>query len=213
MHKYDLFRYHHTAPISTVYALRAALAVLAKEGLDASISRHRQNAALLYANLQTLGLDLFVAEPVRSFFISSLSLSDMATALSHHDSRAGRRRLEGRCGQANEQVSPLFHVRVCPFHLQRSGDRGRTGPDCRTGMAHRHVRREQRAAACRTRVRRVESRAAFAGITLVLSLSSVIEVFSCHRYSLFFYISQADSSIACRLCLVPFSRFEFAAHS
>ena len=35
-------RYHHTAPISMLYALHAGLGVLLEEGLEASWARHRQ---------------------------------------------------------------------------------------------------------------------------------------------------------------------------
>ncbi|CAI2341541.1 unnamed protein product [Caenorhabditis sp. 36 PRJEB53466] len=56
----ELKRYHHTAPISTVYALRAALTAIAKEGIDESIQRHKDNAQVLYAALKKHGLEPFV---------------------------------------------------------------------------------------------------------------------------------------------------------
>uniref|UniRef100_A0A8R1HQN8 Alanine--glyoxylate aminotransferase n=1 Tax=Caenorhabditis japonica TaxID=281687 RepID=A0A8R1HQN8_CAEJA len=56
----ELKRYHHTAPISTVYALRAALSAIAKEGIDESIQRHKDNAQVLYAALKKHGLEPFV---------------------------------------------------------------------------------------------------------------------------------------------------------
>ena len=40
-------RYHHTAPISMLYALHAGLGVLLDEGLDASWARHRRVGGLL----------------------------------------------------------------------------------------------------------------------------------------------------------------------
>ncbi|KAK5972718.1 hypothetical protein GCK32_013661, partial [Trichostrongylus colubriformis] len=52
--------YHHTAPISSVYALRSALAVIAKEGVDESVHRHKENAKFLYATLKEHGLECFV---------------------------------------------------------------------------------------------------------------------------------------------------------
>ncbi len=36
--------YHHTAPISMVYAIREALTIVAKEGLESRWARHRKNA-------------------------------------------------------------------------------------------------------------------------------------------------------------------------
>jgi alanine-glyoxylate transaminase/serine-glyoxylate transaminase/serine-pyruvate transaminase len=48
--------YHHTAPINMTYALREALLVLAEEGLDASVARHRRNHLALRAGLEAMGL-------------------------------------------------------------------------------------------------------------------------------------------------------------
>jgi len=41
--------YHHTAPITMIYALYEALRVVMEEGLDARWGRHRLNAAALHA--------------------------------------------------------------------------------------------------------------------------------------------------------------------
>ena len=54
--------YHHTAPISLIYALREALRVAMEEGMEERIRRHARNAAALSAGLQALGLVLF-ADP------------------------------------------------------------------------------------------------------------------------------------------------------
>jgi alanine-glyoxylate transaminase/serine-glyoxylate transaminase/serine-pyruvate transaminase len=47
--------YHHTAPISMVYALREALRIVHEEGLDARFARHRRHSAALMAGLVALG--------------------------------------------------------------------------------------------------------------------------------------------------------------
>ena len=47
--------YHHTAPISMVYALREALRLVLEEGLEARFARHRRNSAALMAGLTSLG--------------------------------------------------------------------------------------------------------------------------------------------------------------
>lgn len=52
--------YHHTAPISMIYALREGLRLVAEEGLEKRWARHRENALLLWAGLQDLGLELLV---------------------------------------------------------------------------------------------------------------------------------------------------------
>ncbi|WP_455378503.1 pyridoxal-phosphate-dependent aminotransferase family protein, partial [Petrachloros mirabilis] len=48
--------YHHTAPISMLYALREALRLVEEEGLSARFRRHRINSAALLAGLDALGL-------------------------------------------------------------------------------------------------------------------------------------------------------------
>ncbi|MBF6571511.1 MAG: alanine--glyoxylate aminotransferase family protein [Candidatus Binataceae bacterium] len=49
--------YHHTAPITMIYALYEALRVLHDEGLEARFKRHRDNGAALNAGLAALGLE------------------------------------------------------------------------------------------------------------------------------------------------------------
>jgi alanine-glyoxylate transaminase/serine-glyoxylate transaminase/serine-pyruvate transaminase len=48
--------YHHTAPISMLYALREALRLVDEEGLPARFARHRLNSEALLAGLAELGL-------------------------------------------------------------------------------------------------------------------------------------------------------------
>lgn len=55
--------YHHTPPISLVFAMREALRILFEEGLEAGWRRHRQNQLALIAGIEALGLDLFVPDP------------------------------------------------------------------------------------------------------------------------------------------------------
>jgi alanine-glyoxylate transaminase/serine-glyoxylate transaminase/serine-pyruvate transaminase len=54
--------YHHTAPISMIYALREALCVLHEEGLQPSWQRHERNHRALKAGLQALGIAYTAAE-------------------------------------------------------------------------------------------------------------------------------------------------------
>jgi alanine-glyoxylate transaminase/serine-glyoxylate transaminase/serine-pyruvate transaminase len=57
--------YHHTAPISTAYALREALRLALEEGLEARYTRHRDNAGRLAQGLEALDLPLLVDPPHR----------------------------------------------------------------------------------------------------------------------------------------------------
>ena len=49
--------YHHTAPISMLYALREALRLIEEEGLAARFARHQLNSRALFAGLTALGLN------------------------------------------------------------------------------------------------------------------------------------------------------------
>lgn len=48
--------YHHTAPVSMIYALHEALALIYEEGLEARIKRHQKNAAALTAGLEAMDM-------------------------------------------------------------------------------------------------------------------------------------------------------------
>ena len=50
--------YHHTGPISTIYALREALRMVAEEGLEARWDRHRTVAGAIKAGIEGMGLSL-----------------------------------------------------------------------------------------------------------------------------------------------------------
>jgi alanine-glyoxylate transaminase / serine-glyoxylate transaminase / serine-pyruvate transaminase len=55
--------YHHTPPISLIYALREAMRILLEEGLEARWERHRVNQLALVAGCEALGLHMFVEKP------------------------------------------------------------------------------------------------------------------------------------------------------
>ncbi|MEF8800572.1 MAG: alanine--glyoxylate aminotransferase family protein [Halolamina sp.] len=50
--------YHHTAPITNVYALREALRLVAEEGIEERWARHRRVAGALKAGFQAMGLEM-----------------------------------------------------------------------------------------------------------------------------------------------------------
>ncbi|WP_432454707.1 MULTISPECIES: pyridoxal-phosphate-dependent aminotransferase family protein [unclassified Agarivorans] len=52
--------YHHTAPVTALYALHESLLMLHQEGLEQAWQRHAQQHALLAAGLDKLGLNLMV---------------------------------------------------------------------------------------------------------------------------------------------------------
>jgi alanine-glyoxylate transaminase/serine-glyoxylate transaminase/serine-pyruvate transaminase len=55
--------YHHTPPISLIYALREAMRIVAEEGLEKRWERHRQNEHALTAGLEAMGIGLLVKNP------------------------------------------------------------------------------------------------------------------------------------------------------
>ncbi len=57
--------YHHTAPISAMFALREALRIVLEEGLENRFRRHRQNHELLRSGLLSLGFEFLVDKEYR----------------------------------------------------------------------------------------------------------------------------------------------------
>ena len=55
--------YHHTPPISLIYALREAMRIVLEEGLEPRWERHRQNQLALIAGVEAMGLKMFVENP------------------------------------------------------------------------------------------------------------------------------------------------------
>ncbi|WP_264780941.1 alanine--glyoxylate aminotransferase family protein [Haladaptatus sp. T7] len=54
--------YHHTAPITNVYALREALRLVSEEGIEARWERHREIAGALKAGVEAMGLEMNAPE-------------------------------------------------------------------------------------------------------------------------------------------------------
>jgi alanine-glyoxylate transaminase/serine-glyoxylate transaminase/serine-pyruvate transaminase len=55
--------YHHTPPISLIYALREAMRIVLEEGLEARWAKHKRNQLALIAGVEALGLKLLVENP------------------------------------------------------------------------------------------------------------------------------------------------------
>jgi alanine-glyoxylate transaminase/serine-glyoxylate transaminase/serine-pyruvate transaminase len=69
--------YHHTPPISLIYALREALRLVLEEGLPARWERHHYNQQALIAGLEAMGLDLFVSNPAdRLITVTSVNIPE-----------------------------------------------------------------------------------------------------------------------------------------
>jgi len=68
--------YHHTAPISAIFALYEALRLVLEEGLEARFRRHRRNYELLRAGLEKLDFRFLVPEGLRLPMLNAVRLPD-----------------------------------------------------------------------------------------------------------------------------------------
>jgi alanine-glyoxylate transaminase/serine-glyoxylate transaminase/serine-pyruvate transaminase len=73
-------RYHHTAPILMLYALREALRLLMEEGLRQRWQRHAHTAAGLRAGLEALELELFADPAYRLDPLTTIVVPDQVDA-------------------------------------------------------------------------------------------------------------------------------------
>jgi alanine-glyoxylate transaminase / serine-glyoxylate transaminase / serine-pyruvate transaminase len=64
--------YHHTAPITMVYAIHEALALIADEGLEVRVKRHLLNGKALQNGLQAMGLELHAQEGYRASSLTTV---------------------------------------------------------------------------------------------------------------------------------------------
>jgi len=79
--------YHHTAPISMLYALHRGLELLLEEGLEARWARHERLGTMLHEGLQEMGLPLLAQEGHRLHQLTTVGLPE------GFDEAAARRRL------------------------------------------------------------------------------------------------------------------------
>jgi alanine-glyoxylate transaminase/serine-glyoxylate transaminase/serine-pyruvate transaminase len=68
--------YHHTAPMTMVYALREGLRLVLEEGLEARVDRHQRNAQALRAGLEAMGLALHAQEGYRLPLLTAVRIPE-----------------------------------------------------------------------------------------------------------------------------------------
>ena len=68
--------YHHTAPISSIYALHEALRIVLTEGLEARFARHQTCHALLKTGLEALGFSFVVEPDIRLPMLNAVKLPE-----------------------------------------------------------------------------------------------------------------------------------------
>jgi alanine-glyoxylate transaminase/serine-glyoxylate transaminase/serine-pyruvate transaminase len=67
-------KYHHTAPVNMIYALREALRIIAEEGLAERFARHRLNHRALVAGVEAMGLAMVVPEAERLPMLNTIHI-------------------------------------------------------------------------------------------------------------------------------------------
>lgn len=68
--------YHHTAPVSMVYALREALRIAHEEGWEARRERHLRVGRALQAGLEAMGLTLLAQEGYRAPMLTTVAVPE-----------------------------------------------------------------------------------------------------------------------------------------
>jgi len=68
--------YHHTAPISMIYALHQALALVVEEGIENRWARHERNGRALQSGLEAMGLTLHADEKHRLPVLTTVRIPD-----------------------------------------------------------------------------------------------------------------------------------------
>jgi alanine-glyoxylate transaminase/serine-glyoxylate transaminase/serine-pyruvate transaminase len=66
--------YHHTGPISMVFAIHEALRIVHEEGLEARFARHKQNHAKLRDGLEAMGFEFLVAPEYRLPMLNAVKI-------------------------------------------------------------------------------------------------------------------------------------------
>lgn len=68
--------YHHTGPVSAMYAMREALRLVLEEDIDDRIVRHYHHHLLLRGELEKLGIEFLVAEPYRLPMLNAVRIPE-----------------------------------------------------------------------------------------------------------------------------------------
>jgi len=71
--------YHHTVPISFLYAILEALRIVEEEGLDARGKRHELHRDALVAGLEALNLEMLVAPAYRLATVTTVRIPEPVT--------------------------------------------------------------------------------------------------------------------------------------
>ena len=68
--------YHHTAPVSSMFALREAYQIVLEEGLENRFKRHQKNHLYLKSELENLGFEFLVEEGFRLPMLNAVKIPE-----------------------------------------------------------------------------------------------------------------------------------------
>jgi len=68
--------YHHTAPISMIYALHEAVSIIVEEGLVVRVQRHMRHGAAIQAGLEAMGLTLHAQDGHKLSVLTSVCIPE-----------------------------------------------------------------------------------------------------------------------------------------
>ncbi len=134
--------YHHTAPITMLYALREALRLVAEEGLTDRWDRHQRLSDALVAGLTALGLQILAPEGYRAPTLTVVKIPEgvpdlevRKALLSEHNIEigGGLGALKGRVwriglmGESCSQANVLLVLSALETMLVRFGWRSKNG--------------------------------------------------------------------------------------
>lgn len=99
---YDAKKYHHTAPVSSFYALREGLAAICEEGVEARFARHQRCHQMFVQRVEAMGLRMHVAAGQRIATLNTVRVPEGVA-----DAEVRRRLLEEHSIEISGGFGPL----------------------------------------------------------------------------------------------------------
>ena len=111
-------QYHHTAPISTLYALHEGLRIALDEGLENRWNRHLENAQLLWDGLEAMGMQMLVPREQRIPSLTTVKVPDGVDELDIRKHLLGRYNIE-IAGGLGELAGKVWRVGLMGYSSRR----------------------------------------------------------------------------------------------
>jgi alanine-glyoxylate transaminase/serine-glyoxylate transaminase/serine-pyruvate transaminase len=111
-------QYHHTAPISTLYALHAGLRIAIEEGLENRWNRHLENAQLLWDGLEAMGMQMLVPREYRIPSLTTVKVPEGSDELTIRKLLLSRYNIE-IAGGLGELAGKVWRVGLMGYSSRR----------------------------------------------------------------------------------------------